>query len=175
MDAVLLASLAELPRALETVVVCGILLELTLAIKASPPEKRITQDFVELYPSAKFRLAAPQVLIVGETLDGFVERCLKFKPRSARKSPRGVKHLAVHLSADQTFEDAEKAVTINTSEGGYFVYSSREWIIGSRVWLRFPGDKVAVRGTVRAFRPWGNNQSLPGIGIEVETKREGIG
>jgi len=175
MNAVLLASLAELPGALEAAAVCGILLELTSAIKASAQEKRITQDFVELYPSAKFRLAADQVLIVGETLDGFVDRCLKFEPRWARKFPRVAKYLAVYISADETFMDSEKTVTTDASEGGYFVYSSREWRIGTRVWLRFPGHKVALRGTVRSFRPWGNNEWLPGIGIELDTKRAGIG
>jgi hypothetical protein len=175
MDAVLLASPEELRGTLEVVPVCGILLELTSAITASVQDKKAIQEFFELYPSAKFRLVNYQVLIVGETLDGFVCRCRQFEPRLIRKSPRKDSYLAVYLSADETFKDAEKVVTVNVSNGGYFVYSVREWRVGSHVWLRFPGDEAIIRGTVRSFRPWGNNKLLPGAGIEVDASGAGIG
>ncbi len=82
---------------------------------------------------------------------------------------RKVSYLAVYLSADESFEDAEKVVTTNISPSGCFVYSAREWEPGSRVWLIFFGDEAVVCGTVCSSLPWGNNKLLPGIGIRLDT------
>jgi Tfp pilus assembly protein PilZ len=81
----------------------------------------------------------------------------------------------VYLSADETFQDAEKTTTANMSDSGCFVVSTREWDIGGRVWLKFLGNEIAVCGTVCSMQPWGNNQFLPGIGIEVDESIEAIG
>jgi hypothetical protein len=168
MNATLLASLTDLAGTLESVPACGILLDLTAMLSASPRNKRVVQEFLELYPSARFRFANQQVLIVGETLEAFVRRCQEFEPRTTRKYAQVDMHLAVYLSADESFDNAEKSVTVNVSDTGYFIYSAREWTVGELVWLRFHGEETAVRGLVRSFRPWGNNKFFPGIGIEVE-------
>jgi hypothetical protein len=174
-DAVLLASLGELRPTLEKVPVCGILLELTTVITASASDKRDTQESLDLYPTAKFRFAGDQVLILGGTLEQFVSRCGQFAPRKIRKGARETRFLAVYLSADETFQDAEKTTTANMSDSGCFVVSTREWDIGGRVWLKFLGNEIAVCGTVCSMQPWGNNQFLPGIGIEVDESIEAIG
>lgn len=174
-DAVLLASLGNLRSTLEKTPVCGILLELTTAITASATDKRDTQEHLELYPSAKFRLAGDQVLILGGTLEQFVARCGQFAPRKIRKEARDNRFLAVYLSADETFQDAEKTVTANMSDSGCFVCSAREWQVGGRVWLKFLGNEIAICGTVCSTRSWGNNKFLPGIGIEVDESIPAIG
>ena len=84
--------------------------------------------------------------------------------------PDIVRYLAVHRSADGKFEDAEKVVTANVSDHGCFVYSIREWSAGDRVWLRFLGDEADICGTVRSWRPWGNNKTMPGIGIKLDVE-----
>jgi hypothetical protein len=173
-DAVLLASLGELRNTLEKIPACGILLDLTTAITASAKDKRDTKEFLELYPSTKFRLAGEDVVILGETLEQFGSRCRQFVPRKIRTSVRETKYLAVYLSTDETFKDAEKTVTANISDNGCFVYSVREWEVGSCVWLRFLGNERAIRGDVCSVQPWGNNKYLPGIGIRLDDHIPGI-
>jgi hypothetical protein len=163
MEAVLLDSLGELSKTLESVSVCGILLELTTSITASPAEKRAMQEFAELYPFAKFKLAGDEILIVGETMAGFVERCRQFNPRKNRNIARKEVFQAVYLCADERFEDAEQSVSSNSSERGWFVYSVREWNEGCRAWLRFSGEEKVICGSVRSVRPWGSSKQLPGI------------
>jgi PilZ domain len=97
-----------------------------------------------------------------------VHECQQFNPRTLRKDARRNAYLAVHLSADAKFENAEKVVTTNISEHGCFVYSIREWSTGDRVWLRFLGDDEDICGTVCSWRQWGNNKAMPGIGIKLD-------
>ncbi len=167
-NSVLLSSLGELRETLERIPACGILLELTTLVTASAPDKASKLDFLELFPCARFRHTGDQVLMAGEKLEEFVSRCRQFEPRVLRKYPRRDSCLAIYLSADETFSDAEKTITINVSEGGCFVYSAREWTIGSFAWLRKPGNRAAICGVVCSFRPWGNDKLVPGIGIKID-------
>lgn len=168
-EATLLASLDELPTTLEKIPACGILLEVITSIKASPQAKKAMQELAEFYPFGKFKLVGNEVLILGKgSLNSFVHDCQQFKPRTLRKDTRNIAHLAVHLSAEGNLEDAEKVVTINVSDRGCFVYSIREWRVGDRVWLRFLGDEVDICGTVCSWQPWGNNKTMPGIGISLD-------
>ncbi len=173
-EAVPLASLADLHRTLKTTRVSGILLEFRSAIVAQERDKEAAKTILELYPSAKFRCAESQILIAGETLDSFVERCERFEPRFIRRSERKEKYIAVYLAAGETFKGAERTVTVNVSDRGLFVYSMREWTVGSRVWLRALGDEIVVCGVVCSYRPWGNNVSLPGIGLQIESGESSV-
>jgi hypothetical protein len=170
-EATLLASPEELPTTLEKIPACGILLEVITSIKASPQAKKAIQELAEFYPFGKFKLAGNEVLILGkESLQSFVHDCQQFNPRTLRKDTRHSAYLAVHLCADAKFEDAEKVVTVNVSDRGCFVYSIREWSTGNRVWLRFLGDDEDICGTVCAWQPWGNNKTMPGIGIKLDVE-----
>lgn len=125
----------------------------------------------EFYPLGKFKLAGKAVLILGkESLGTFVHDCQQFKPRTLRKDPRNTAYLAVHLCADDKFNDAEKVVTVNVSRRGCFVYSILKWSAGDRVWLRFLGDDADICGTDFAWQPWGNNKTIPGIGIKLDVE-----
>jgi hypothetical protein len=167
-DSVLLASLADLNETLSNIPVSGILIELSSFIIASPQDKKVTQELLDLYPSAKFRFLDGQVLIVGKTLEEYLEECRLFPPRLLRKFPRKNIFVALYLSTDPTFLHAEKTVTINVSTEGYFVFSVGEWQIGDHIWLRFLDDDAILHGTIRSLQPWGNNQFLPGIGIQLD-------
>jgi PilZ domain-containing protein len=167
-----LASLGELASTLKDVQVGGILLELATAIKASPEDKEAANELMRFYPFARFRVIGEEVKVLGEekSLEAFARQCGQFKPRGLRRETRENKHLAVYLSTDHLFDDAEEAVTINVSKGGCFVYSVREWRIGSSVWLRFLGDQVAISGNVCYWHAWGNNKVIPGIGIKFSAE-----
>lgn len=175
-EVVLLNSLGELSATLQQTPTSGILVELATAIRATPQEKASTKDLIELYPYDKFKVTGNVVQMLGRISVGkFVDECLHFTPRRIRKEPRQVKYLAVQISADGTFQDAEKAVTANVSTSGCFVYSAREWNIGDRVWLRFLDNEADFQGTVRSWLPWGNNKYIPGIGIELDPNEDGTG
>jgi len=166
-----LASPEELATTLEKIPASGILLEVITSIKASPRARKTIQELSEFYPFGKFRLAGNEVLILGkESLGSFVHDCQQFHPRTLRKDTRHSAYLAVHLSADGKFEDAEKVLTFNVSDHGRFVYSIREWSAGDWVWLRFLGDEADICGTVCSWRPWGNNKTMPGIGIKLDAE-----
>jgi hypothetical protein len=153
-QATLLASPEELATTLEKIPASGILLEVITSIKASPRARKTIQELSEFYPFGKFRLPGNEVLILGkESLGSFVHDCQQFHPRTLRKDTRHSAYLAVHLSADGKFEDAEKVVTANVSDHGCLVYSIREWSAGDRVWLRFLGDEADICGTVCSWRP----------------------
>jgi hypothetical protein len=170
-QATLLASPEELATTLEKIPASGILLEVITSIKASPRARKTIQELSEFYPFGKFRLAGNEVLILGkESLGSFVHDCQQFHPRTLRKDTRHSAYLAVHLSVDGKFEDAEKVVTANVSDHGCLVYSIREWSAGDRVWLRFLGDEADICGTVCSWRPWGNNKTMPGIGIKLDVE-----
>jgi hypothetical protein len=168
-DSILLESLGELHDTLSTIPVCGILIEISASITASAQHKKETLAFLDLYPAAKFRFIDGKIAILGQSLDEFIDSCLEFQPRVLRKTARNDKYFALYLSADKTFLNDEKTVTINVSTEGYFIYSVREWQIGDRVWLRFLDDAKILQGTVRSVRPWGNNRFLPGIGIKLDS------
>jgi len=167
-DSLLLESLAELPNALLRTPVCGILLDLPTLVLASHEEKQDAQEPCEFYPFAKFKLVAGEIRVLSRTIDGFISECQQFKPRTIRQYARRERVLGVFLSASDKFENAEKAVTLNISVSGCFVYSVREWNLGDQVWLKFPASSVVLGGVVCTWHPWGNNRILPGIGIKLD-------
>jgi Tfp pilus assembly protein PilZ len=176
MEVRLLASLGELQATLQEIPVSGILLDLITSTKSSTLDKQSTHDLIQLYPNARFKIVGNDVLILGkeQSLERFVSDCRHFRPRTIRKSPRKIRHIAFFLSADDTFVDAEKVVTLNISDGGCFVYSTREWNIGDRVCLRFIDNDVVILGTVRWWQPWGNNKMIPGIGVRLDAEGNGL-
>jgi Tfp pilus assembly protein PilZ len=172
MEAIPSASVQDVVTALRTNPASGILLEVATSIKASPEEKEAIQMLTRLFPLAKCRVAGKEIVVFGKanSLDGFVNECRQFKPRTIRREPRKSIHLALQLSADERFEDAEKVVTLNISDSGCFVFSARAWNVGDRVWLRLFGHDVPVCGMVCSWQPWGNNQGMPGIGIKLDAE-----
>lgn len=171
-DALLLASLSDLTRTLQDNSVNGILLELTTLVTASQADKQVVQEVLEFFPNAKFKVADNDLRVLSHSLEDFVAECNRFKARPIRRCPRKERVLAVYLSADESFEHAEKAVTANISASGIFVYSPHDWNIGERVWLRFPENDVVLSGVIRTFHSWGNNRYIPGIGIKLDQPGE---
>jgi len=167
---IVLSTLAELPVLLKKVPVSGILLDLVTATKASSHEKETTNEVIQLFPYAKVKIVNNEVLILGRgvSLQQFVADCRSFKPRTIRKSERRIRYIAFLLSADSSFENYEKVVTLNIGDGGCFIYSASEWQVGDRVWLRFIDNDRVMTGVVCWWQPWGNNKKMPGIGIKFD-------
>lgn len=165
-----LSSLGALPEVLKNVPVSGILIELITSTKSSMAEKQATNDLIQLYTNARFKFVDNQVRILGHgmSLEQFVGDCRMARPRTSGKKIRKVRHIALLLSADAELSSAEKTVTIDISAEGCFVFSSREWSIGDRVWLRLLDNECVLTGTVRSWQPWGNNKKMPGIGVQLD-------
>lgn len=168
-----ISALSELPQLLKEIPVSGILLDLVTSTRSSSNDKEATNELIQLYPHAKVKIINDEVLVLGSgvSLEQFAEDCKKFKPRTIRKSERKIRHIAFLLSADSSFENYEKVVTLNISDGGCFVYSVSEWQEGDRVWLRFIDNDSVMTGVVRWWQPWGNNKKMPGIGIKFDEKK----
>jgi len=63
-DTTLLASPEELPKTLERVPACGVLLEVNSSMEASPEGHKAIREMSEFYPFGKFRLVGNDVLIL---------------------------------------------------------------------------------------------------------------
>jgi hypothetical protein len=166
-SAVASSSLKDLPGILREVPTNGILLDIITSTKASAEEKQETNDLLQLYPHAKVKVTEDGIKIIGinKSLKQFVHDCQSFKARVIRACDRPIRYTGVYLSADNNFEDAEKAVTLNITDGGCFVYTAHEWKVDDRVWLHFKEDDRIRLGVVRWVQPWGNSRRMPGIGI----------
>lgn len=172
LDPLPVPSLGELLGVVKDVPVGGILLELGTSIKSSPEEKKAANEIARLYPFARFRVIGEEIRIHGDenSLEEFARRCQRSEPRVIRRETRVFRYLSVYLWRDQIPDDAEKTITINVSGGGCFIYSSRDWAIGDRVWLRMADGETAVSGTVRFWRAWGQNNGVPGIGVKFDVE-----
>jgi len=166
-DAMALSNFSELPELLKTIPFSGILIDLITSTKASSAEKESTNDLIQLYPHVKVKIIDDTVLILGGglSLEQFVQNCNNFKPRTIRKSERRIRHIPFLLSEESEFIQPEKTVTLNIADGGCFIYSTGEWTIGARVWLRFIDNDKVMTAIVRWWQPWGNSKKMPGIGL----------
>jgi Tfp pilus assembly protein PilZ len=166
----MLSALGALPEVLKNVPVSGILIELITSTKSSSAEKQATNDLIQLYTNARFKFVDNQMRILGHgmSLEQFVSDCRTVKPKTIRKKIRKVRHIALLLAADNEFAQVEKTVTMDIGDEGCFVFSSREWGIGDRVWLRLLDNDCVLTGTVRSWQPWGNNKKMPGIGVQLD-------
>lgn len=63
-ESTLLASLEELPKTLERVPACGVLLEVNSSREASPEGNKAIREMSKFYPFGKFRLVGNDVLIL---------------------------------------------------------------------------------------------------------------
>lgn len=171
-EAIAVHSLAELPPVLKEVPTNGILLDLITSTRATAQEKLQTNDILQLFPHAKVKVVKNEVRLLGESksLKQFVQNGTLFKARVIRKCDRPVRYTGVLLSKASDFADAEKAVTLNITDGGCFVYSGNDWQVGEPVWLRFKENDSVVQGVVCWTQPWGNNKKMPGIGIKFEAR-----
>lgn len=162
-------SLNELTGILRTVPTNGIVLDIITSTKATAEEKQETNDLLQLYPHVKVKTIGDEIKIIGvnKSLKQFVHDCLSFKSRVIRRCDRPIRYAGVYLSANSDFDNAEKAVTLNITDDGCFVYTANDWKVGDRVWLHFKENGRKEHGVVVWIQPWGNNKKMPGIGINI--------
>jgi CheY-like chemotaxis protein len=166
----------------------GVILDVLTTVRASQKEKLFIQEISELYPTLRVRWDSRtrriRGLVLGRALDrddpvgDFLEKhCRSWPARTCREDRRLPFHFNALLNRDGEFreEQAEKTVTLDLSEGGCFLISSRSWQKGEIARVRFLelSDPAPIRVEIRRCRPWGKGMEVPGIGVQFEGIRPG--
>ncbi|MCP4693090.1 MAG: hypothetical protein GY859_33920, partial [Desulfobacterales bacterium] len=98
------------------------------------------------------------------------QKCRHARPKKFRYQPRARIHFNVLLSENKRFEEGayERAVTMDASRMGCFVYTIRSLAPGRMVWIVMEelSDHTPIRAEVRHNIPWGESMSIPGVGLK---------
>ncbi len=154
----------------------GLLFCIASLVGIDQASKAFIQTLEQVFPVARIRWNKAKgnfSLIASrsgriETIADFINDCSKFHARRLRRSERLSKTLNVVASAAMDFSDPIHTFTVNVSPRGCFLYSSREWNIGDRIYIQIqelPGRR-AIEGMVIRYVPWGIPFHIQGIGIE---------
>ncbi len=177
-------SLREMHERLRSNPCGGLLVDVPTLIKSAGPEKRLAQGILEHYPVLRLRYdtGADEIhgLFYGQGTPGegdvvrdFVSlAATTFTPRAMRGEQRedAILNVVIHRAPPGNGTQGERAVTVNASSGGCFLYTCSDYEVGETVWLEFVdlADRTPVRGRLRWRVEWGKSMSLPGIGVAFE-------
>jgi len=179
----LVDSLREMHERLRSNACGGLLVDVPTLIKSTGPEKRLAQGILEHYPVLRLRYDAGNDSIHGlfygqsepggDVVRDFVSlAATTFTPRAMRGEEReeAILNVVIHRVPPEAGATGERAVTVNASSGGCFLYTCSEYEVGETVWLEFVdlSDRTPVRGRLRWRVEWGKSMSLPGIGVAFE-------
>lgn len=161
----------------------GLLVDILTLVRCSKEEKTIAYDCINFYPTLRIKwdprlqsiTPGPQESPPGAAdsdaaLAHFVnERCSTSPPRCLRRFNRKDSYLSLLLAAGDgaTADESVKTFTVNISQGGAFVHTTRSFEKHDQVWLSFPGlpGDAPIRAGVCWSIPWGGCRSIPGIGV----------
>ncbi len=103
-------------------------------------------------------------------------KCIHSRPKKFRHHPRKEIHFNVLLSDHKEIEKGphERAITMDVSSVGCFVYSVRGWTAEKDVWIVLEelSDHTPIRAEIRHVIPWGESMSIPGVGLEFKEIKE---
>lgn len=167
----------------------GLMIDILTLIRSSKEDKLIAYDCINYYPSLRVKWDARQKSMNLSPLEQsfsndteaplayFIEnRCKSFTARSLRRFARKDTCLSVLLSTCSDFPDGDsmKTFTVNISRGGAFVQSTRAFVKGQTVWLRFleMPDAEPIKAVVCWHLEWGACRCIPGIGVMFEFRSE---
>lgn len=159
----------------------GLVIDAHSLAKAKQGEKTIIESLWRIYPALVTKLSPDLELVPLSTqkfsgsLADFVRECKAFPPRPIRSHDRANLHLHVLLSRTPDFTAADPTFTMNVSESGCFVVTTKGWEVGEQVWIRIVefDDDSPVSATIRWCASWGRGHHVPGIGVEFhEVRRE---
>ncbi len=163
----------------------GIAVDLPTKILALREDKSFVYKVLGRFPIVQLNLHKKtgkiSTLFDGQPHDGgladFINlKCRQSRPKKFRYHPRRKIHFNVLLSTKSDFkdDDFERAVTVDVSTVGCFVYSVRARRPGDDVWVVFEelSDHTPMRAIVRHYIPWGETMSIPGVGLELMEFKE---
>lgn len=167
----------------------GLMIDILTLIRSSKEEKAIAYDCINCYPSLRVKwdtklknmtLSPLEQAFSSDaqsTLSCFIEgRCKSFTARSMRRYARKETVLGLTLSSspDSSAGDSIKTFTVNVSQGGAFVHTTRPFVEGQTVWLHFLeiAEAGPIEGVVRWGIEWGVCRGIPGIGVMFKFSSE---
>lgn len=176
-------SLREMREKLRGAAYCGLLIDVPTLIKSAGAEKRLAHSILEHYPVLRLRFDPASGVIhglfygqsepKGDVVGDFVALATStFSPRAMRGEEREdiVLNVLVHRDPSCQSANAERAVTVNASLGGCFIYTCADYAVGEEVGLEIMevSDRTPIRCRLRWRVEWGKSMSLPGIGVAFE-------
>lgn len=157
----------------------GLIIDLVTQMKMTVEEKNVSKEILGFFPTIYLKWYAdsgsichifPDKTSTYGSLEEFINiECQSFTARAVRLNTREMVHFNVLLSNDESMHEKflERTVTINISKGGCFLFSGRDWSSYSTAWLIITElqDKTPIEGNVHWSVGWGNQMTIPGIGI----------
>jgi hypothetical protein len=157
----------------------GLIIDLVTQMKMSVEEKNVSKEILSFFPTIYLKWYAdsgsichifPDKTAACGSLKEFINsECQSFTARAVRLNTRGMDHFNVLLSNDESMHEnfLERTVTINISKGGCFLFSGRDWSSCSTAWFIITElqDKSPIEGNIHWSVGWGNQMTIPGIGV----------
>jgi hypothetical protein len=183
-ECTVLDNLKDLPGALRKHPCKGILIDVSLNVKATYMEKVRISDSVDAMPSATLNFDAKRGSIrlfmlnqkygTAFSLDEFVGLCATYQPRVLYPRDQNALHLNARLSSSPAFgEDTEYTFTMYVTGSGCFLHTVNRtgFQPNEMVWIDFVGlsNRSPVQGKVCWKCEWGVSHAAPGIYVSFES------
>ncbi|MEA3543694.1 MAG: PilZ domain-containing protein, partial [Thermodesulfobacteriota bacterium] len=180
-------SLSELFEDQSEIYYHGLLIDLSVSIKAGREEKNKAHEFLPHFPLLRLKwnsetqklncLLQNSVGHAGITIATFIDHhCRPFKPRKIRVEKRLPLHFSVLISQDSKFQrsEVERSTTLDISPGGCSLLTTQQWDINTCIWLRFVQmeDQTPIKGIICRWICWGTPMKIPSIGVRFESLTE---
>ena len=176
----LASSFEDLYKAIVKIPYNGILIDMPTKITTLSNDKERVDSILKRYPVARltFNDKSGQLCVFysnqvagSGTLEDFItKQCRSFTARTIRSNRRRDIVFNVILSKTKNIsdQDSERTVTMNISRGGCFIFSIGDWEVNNDAWfiIKELTDQAPIRGLVKWKIDWGNEMSVPGIGIQ---------
>jgi hypothetical protein len=156
-----------------------------VTVRATEAEKALVHDLLGRVPvlrvlwDVKHREVRSMLYDSNRPLplaDFIREYCHPEAPVTVRRDLRLPLHLNVLVAADpeRLSKAPERSVTLNVSEGGCFILSSRDWSSCSTLWIEPTdlSDPSPIELEICWRIPWGLSLRLPGVGGSFTTISE---
>jgi Tfp pilus assembly protein PilZ len=176
-------SLREIPRLLRQAPCNGILMDVSLKVKASHMDKVRIADSLEAMPSATLNMdgrGSIRILMLNQrhgsarTVEEFTALCAAFHPATVYPDDlRSLRLNAIISTSPEFGRDAEKTITMFISGSGCFLFTAtpERYHPQSGVWIDFVGisERKPVLGKVLWQCPWGVSHKVSGIYVGFES------
>jgi len=176
-------SLREIPGLLRKAPCNGILMDVSLKVKASHMDKVRISDSLESMPSATLNMdgkGSIRILMLNQrhgsarTVEEFTALCAAFHPATVYPDDlRSLRLNAIISSSPEFGHDSEKTITMFISGSGCFLFTAtpERYQPQSGVWIDFVGisERKPILGKVFWQCPWGVSHKVSGIYVGFES------
>lgn len=176
-------SLREIPKLLIHALFNGILLDVSLKVKASHMDKVRVADSLESMPGATLNLdgnGSIRILMLNQrhgaarTVEEFISLCAAFQPATIFPDDLLSLRLNAIISTSPDFgQDSENTITMFITGSGCFLFTAgpERYRPQSDVWIDFIGisERKPILGKVCWQCPWGVSHKVSGIYVGFES------